>query len=120
MYADEFELRIAKVRQRFATSLENKIEVAMIAADRMSGGKGSEIDHVQDSYRCLHNICGVGPTVGFAATGDAARAAESALMQAYQEKRALTDEEVQNLKTALEHLRDIAASELKLMYERGH
>jgi HPt (histidine-containing phosphotransfer) domain-containing protein len=67
----------------------------------------------------LHSIYGVGATVGFAATGQAAHAAEAALMQAYLEKRGLTGTEVQNLKRALVRLREVAASELRLMYQRG-
>jgi hypothetical protein len=80
---------------------------------------GRVIEHVSESYRRLHSICGVGTTVGFAATGDAARAAEAALMPAYQEKRGLTDGEVLSLKSALEQLRAVATSELRTMHQRG-
>jgi hypothetical protein len=67
----------------------------------------------------LHGICGIGPTVGFAATGEAARAAESTLLQAMDEKRRPTETEIINLKEALAQLRTTAASELQLMYPRG-
>jgi hypothetical protein len=119
MYADQFETRLARVRHRFATTLESKIEDAVISANRMSRGDDGEVKHISDSYRCLHGICGIGPTVGFAATGEAAHAAEVTLMQAYRESRGLTDKEVLNLKRALERLRAAAASELRLMYQRG-
>ncbi len=81
MYADQFETRLAKVRHRFATTLESKITDAAIAADRMSRSSDGVIKHVSESYRHLHGICGIGPTVGFTATGEAARAAEVTLIQ---------------------------------------
>jgi chemotaxis protein histidine kinase CheA len=119
MYADRFEICVARVRHRFATTLESKIQTAMVSADRMTHNDGSAFKYVTDSYRSLHSICGVGATVGFAATGDAAHDAEAALMQAYVEKRGLTEEEALGLRSALARLQDIAGSELRLMYQRG-
>jgi HPt (histidine-containing phosphotransfer) domain-containing protein len=119
MYADQFETRLARVRHRFATTLESKIKDAVISANCMTLGQGGLTKKISDSYRDLHGICGIGPTVGFAATGEAARAAEGALMQAYRESRGLTEREVVSLKKALENLRVAAASELRLMYQRG-
>lgn len=119
MYSDLFEVRVARVRHRFATTLENKIETTMVSADRLGRNEGSAVKYVSDSYRHLHSIYGVGATVGFAATGEAAHAAETALMQAYREGRDLTAQELLLLKRALARLRDIAASELRSMYQRG-
>jgi hypothetical protein len=119
MHADQFETRLAKVRHRFATTLESKIEDAVVSANHLSPSNDGVIKHISESYRRLHGICGIGPTVGFAATGEAARAAEVALMLAYRESRGLTESEVLSLKKALERLRVAAASELRLMYQRG-
>ena len=120
MHTDQFEVRLAIVRHRFATTLESKIEAAVVSADHMSrGGKEGFVKHISESYRRLHGICGIGPTVGFSATGEAAHFAEATLMQAHREERGLTEKEVLNLKKALEHLRVVAASELRLMYQRG-
>lgn len=119
MYADQFEVRVARVRHRFATTLESKIKTAMMSADRMARGGDGVVQNVSESYRHLHSICGIGATVGFAATGEAAHQAESALLHAYHEKRGLTEGEVLNLKKALARLRDAAANELKLMHQRG-
>ena len=94
MHADHFEIRLARVRHRFATTLESKITDAFVSADHMTRGESGVI----------------GPTVGFAAT---------ALMQAHREKRGLTEREVLSLKRALENLRVAAASELRMMYQRG-
>jgi hypothetical protein len=119
MHADQFEIRLARVRHRFATTLESKIQDAVVSADRMSRSSDGMIKHISDSYRCLHGICGIGPTVGFSATGEAARTAEVTLMQAYRESRGLSEREALSLKKALEHLRVAAASDLRLMYQRG-
>jgi hypothetical protein len=119
MHNDEFETRLARVRHRFATTLESKIKGAVVSLDRMSHSQGGVIKHIADSYRNLHGICGIGPTVGFTATGEAARAAEGVLIQAHHEKRGLNEREVMGLKKALENLRVAATLELRLMYQRG-
>jgi hypothetical protein len=119
MYADHFELRLAKVRHRFAATLESKIKDAVVLADRMSHDDGGAVSYISESYRHLHCICGIGPTVGFAATGEAARTAEGTLLEAYHESRGLSASEVLRLKKALESLRAAAAFELRLMYQRG-
>lgn len=75
MHADQFETRLAIVRHRFATTLESKITDAVVSADHMSGSGDGVVNQVSTSYRHLHGICGIGPTVGFTATGEAARAA---------------------------------------------
>ena len=119
MRADQFETRLAIVRHRFATTLESKITDAVVSADHMAHSGDGVINQVSTSYRHLHGIRGIGPTVGFPATGEAARAAEVTLMQAYRERREPTQTEVMSLKKALERLRVAAASELRLMYQRG-
>jgi hypothetical protein len=119
MHADPFEVRLAIVRHRFATTIESKIKDSVVSVNGMSRGNDAAIKHISESYRRLHSICGIGPTIGFAATGAAARIAELALMQAYRESRGLTEREVLSLKKALEHLRVAAASELRVMYQRG-
>jgi hypothetical protein len=119
MYADQYEVRLARVRHRFAATLESKITDAVVSVDRMSRGTEGVGKQVSQSYRNLHGICGIGPTVGFTATGAAARAAEVPLMQAHREGRALTVNEILILKKALQGLRAAAASELRLMYQRG-
>jgi hypothetical protein len=119
MYSDQFEARLARVRHRFATALESKIEEAIISVNLMSRGSDGLIKRLAGLYRHLHGICGIGPTVGFTATGEAARLAEVALIQAYREGRRLTEAETLSLKKALERLRVAAASELRLMYQRG-
>jgi hypothetical protein len=119
MYADQFESRLAIVRHRFATTLESKITEVIVSTDCMSRNKDDATKGLSESYRHLHNICAIGATVGFGTTGEAARAAEGTLLQAYRERRGLTEAEVLNLKKALGRLRIAAESELRLMYQRG-
>jgi len=76
MHVDQFEVRLARVRHRFATALESKISDAVVSADHMTHDGHSALEYVSKSYRELHNICGIGPTVGFTATGDAASTAK--------------------------------------------
>jgi HPt (histidine-containing phosphotransfer) domain-containing protein len=119
MHTDQFETRLAIVRHRFATTLESKITDAVVSADHIARSGDGVISDVSKSYRRLHGIYGIGATVGFTATGEAAHAAEVTLMQAYHERRGPTQTEVLSLKRALECLRAAAASELRLMYQRG-
>jgi hypothetical protein len=119
MYADQFESRLAIVRHRFATTLESKITDVVVSTDRISRSEDGAIKDLSESYRHLHNICGIGPTVGFVTTSEAARAAEVALMPAYHERRGLTEAEVLSLNKALARLRAAAAAELRVMYQRG-
>jgi chemotaxis protein histidine kinase CheA len=119
MYADRFEMCVAKVRHRFATALESKIQSTIVSAGCMTRNEDCAISSITESYRRLHSIYGVGATVGFAATGAAAHDAENTLMGAYLEKRELTEDEFANLRDALARLQDVAASELRVMYERG-
>jgi hypothetical protein len=119
MHVDQFEVRLARVRHRFATALESKISDAVVSADHMTHDDHAALECVSKSYRELHNICGIGPTVGFTATGDAASTAKAALIRAYLEKRGPTESEILSLKRALGKLRQVAASELRSMYQRG-
>ena len=73
MHVDQFEVRLARVRHRFATALESKISDAVVSADHMTHDGHSALEYVSKSYRELHNICGIGPTVGFTATGVSGR-----------------------------------------------
>src|SRR5258708_11109081 len=111
MYTDLFETRLARVRHRFAATLDSKITDTVVSANLMSRGGDGVIKRVSDSYRHLHGICGIGPTVRFTATAEAARAAETALTQAHRVKPALTAPELPNLQKALPPLRLSAAAE---------
>ncbi|CAN5387515.1 hypothetical protein BH11PSE4_BH11PSE4_02630 [soil metagenome] len=118
-HTDEFEVRLARVRHRFAVSLSSKIKDAVIAVADMRGDGDKAAHHVAESYRHLHEICGIGPTVGFSATGHAAQAAEAALTAARDQNRGLHASEALQLCDALEQLQGAATTELEAMYQRG-
>jgi HPt (histidine-containing phosphotransfer) domain-containing protein len=113
MDADVFAERLTKVRSRFTSTLESKIDGADAALAGMSGEGAAVVETVAETYRRLHGIAGTGPTIGFPATGQAARDAESVLIAANRDRRALTADEITNLKNAVQALRQAATVELQ-------
>ena len=118
MEIDEFAERVARIRQRFAAALPKKIDDSFLALDHLSGG-GRAIDDVVVTHRRLHEMCGIAPTIGFEATGRAARAAETVLREPAKAKRSLTADEAAALKRDLDALRDAAQSDLQSMTSQG-
>jgi len=116
MAVDPFAERLAKVRHRFVSALESKIEDAYTAVPRLSGTTSGSADEVGEMYRRMHGIVGIGPTVGFAATGRAARSAENVLLAPHHAKRGLTTEEIDSFRKALHGLREAATRELQTFY----
>jgi hypothetical protein len=116
MSVDPFTERLARVRHRFVSALESKIENAYASVVKLSGPGPDVVEAVDAAYRQMHGIVGIGPTVGFPATGQAARSAEHALMAAQHEKRGLAPEEIALLNKALLGLREAARRELQIYY----
>jgi hypothetical protein len=116
---DEFEARLAKVRHRFAGSLESKINDAIAAFADMAGEAQGAHVVVEENYRRMHDICGVAPTVGFAATGKSAREAEVVLLAPMRAERGLTTAESALFRKALDGLLKAAQMDLQSMYVRG-
>jgi hypothetical protein len=114
---DEFTARLARVRARFATALDGKIADSCAALEKISGG-GETIEAVITAHRRLHEMCGIAPTLGFAATGKAARSAEAVMRAAAKSRRVLTPAEIGALKSELEGLRQAAAGELQSYLNR--
>jgi chemotaxis protein histidine kinase CheA len=115
MAVDLFEESLAKVRHRFALTLESKIADAWRALPGLVGTGAEAAKQVAETYRQIHGICGIGPAVGFASTGRAARNAETVLLVPYKIQRGMTEAERQLLQKALEPLRAAAQSELQFM-----
>jgi chemotaxis protein histidine kinase CheA len=113
MTADVFADRLAKIRDRFVAALPDKIDQNEAALSAVSGDGTASIEAVAETYRRLHGIAGTGATVGFAATGQAAREAEAVLIEAYRGQRALTTNEATGLREALLALRRAAQGELQ-------
>lgn len=113
MAIDTFAERLATVRHRFASTLEGKIEDTYTALPNMTGQDASAVETVAETYRRIHGICGIGPTVGFVSTGTAARAAEDFLLAAYRAQRGLNTQELASFTKALHALRDAVQRELQ-------
>jgi len=114
-----FDQRLATVRHRFSSTLESKIADIAAVLPHLTGEGHAAAQEVAEAYRRMHAICGIAPTVGFAATGNAARAAEVVLLAAYLSNRALSANEVATLRKSLGDLRVAAERELQLMYSRA-
>ena len=114
MDVDPFAERLARVRERFVSALESKIEDTFAALPELAGETATEA--VDETYRRIHGIVGIGPTVGFAGTGRAARTLENILLLPRDAERGLTAEEINSFKNALHTLREIAAKELQSFY----
>jgi chemotaxis protein histidine kinase CheA len=113
MTADPFTDRLGRVRDRFATTLAGKIEETCASIPNLSEASPAAANAVAEAYRCVHGIVGVGPTVGFPASGHAAHDVEGMLRPAQLQRRGLTADEILRLTQTLEVLREIAARELQ-------
>jgi chemotaxis protein histidine kinase CheA len=118
MADDVFAERLAKIRARFAANLTGKLDLLDQALPELSG----ESDHIPaalvTAHRSVHELCGMAPTIGFVATGRAARAVERVLIQSLRARRGLTESEVASVRQDLTALRAAARSELQLA--NGH
>jgi chemotaxis protein histidine kinase CheA len=109
----QFEERLAKVRHRFASTLEGKIQDTYGALPLLSSASEGAFETLEATYRRIHGICGVGPTVGFPRTGKAAREAEAVLLEAYHAHRGLNEAELNQFRKKLHELQEAAKAELQ-------
>jgi chemotaxis protein histidine kinase CheA len=116
MAVDVFTERLAKVRSRFVSTLEGKIEDTYRSLPDLSGHDRATVQLLEETYRRMHSMVGIGPTVGFGATGRAAHNVESVLLPACNAGRGLTAQEFDSLKKALHVLRETARQELQSAY----
>jgi chemotaxis protein histidine kinase CheA len=116
MSVDAFADRLARVRHRFVSSLQSKIDDAFTSTAKLADLAPGAVAAVGETYRCMHGIVGVGPTVGFPVTGRAAHDVEELLRPAQQEGRGLRPDEILILKKRLIVLREAAARELRFFY----
>jgi chemotaxis protein histidine kinase CheA len=116
MTLDPYTDRLARVRQRFMSTLEGKIEDAYAAIPKLSDALPGAAAVVDAGYRCMHGIFGIGPTVGFPATGRTAHDVEAVLRLPQRDKRGLTDDELLAFKQRLDALREAASCELQSIH----
>jgi len=108
--ADDFAGHLARVRDRFAARLPARIDESEKAIDPEAA---DPIEAVIVAHRRLHEMCGVAPTLGFAETGTAARAAETVVRVPAKEHRLLTESERTVFVEKIATLRQIASRELQ-------
>ncbi len=111
MSSDHFAERFAAVRERFAANLDARIDEIEAAVPRL--GSGAALDAIERVHRRTHDLCGIGPTMGFVATGQAARAVERLLLAPLKAGRALTKEELALLPDCIAALRNAARTDTK-------
>lgn len=116
MTADPFTDRLARVRHRFAASLAGKIDETSAAIPRFAQAGPAAVGAVAEAYRCMHGIVGVGPTVGFPVSGNAAREVENVLRPPHQAGRGLSAGEIAAVTKKLQVLREVAARELQSLH----
>lgn len=109
--ADEFSKHLARVRDRFAAGLESKISESFAALE--TAADDTALPTTVTAHRRLHEMCGIAPTLGFPATGNAARAAEAVMRNAVKAKRPLKTDEIVALQVELQTLRSAAQAELE-------
>lgn len=113
MAADLFVERLAKIRARFAGNLPGKIDILDQTLPQISGEGEAVVAALAVAHRSVHEMCGTGPTVGFVATGHAARSVEQILIQSLRAKRGLTESEAAAVRERLNALRTTALQELQ-------
>ena len=113
MNESEFAERIAKIRVRFVSKLADKIRQTDAALHQLSGDGSEAADAVATAYRQFHDVCGIGATIGFEATGRSARALDAILVGPFRDHRGLSEAELVKLKEGLETLRIAARTEMQ-------
>jgi chemotaxis protein histidine kinase CheA len=114
--ANNFAKRLERVRARFVSTLDSKINDAYAAITHLSEVAPAATDTVDETYRSIHSVVGVGPTVGFPSTGRAARGVEDVLREALRVRRGLNADEILLLKKRLHALREAATREMEMFY----
>ena len=108
MEPDQFAERLAIIRKRFAAKLVTRISDTEAALPTLVGDAPGVAEAVATTHRCIHELCGIGPTVGFDQTGRAARTVERILLEPSRIGRGLTAAEVDGVRTGLDALRAAA------------
>jgi chemotaxis protein histidine kinase CheA len=119
MNVDVFADRLDRVRRRFVSNVEGKIDDACAAIPDLSEIVPAAAASLGDVYRSIHSIVGIGPTIGFPVIGRAARNVEDVLRAAYCDRRGLTPDEISRLTNSLNALREAASGELQSFHSAG-
>ena len=113
MPTDPFTERLDRVRHRYVSTIESKIEDTYADLPKLVGDDPCVAATLDETYRRIHGIVGIGLAVGFAATGRAAKIVENVLFEPHRAARGLGPSEVDALKQALDVLRDTVQRDLQ-------
>jgi hypothetical protein len=113
MDGDPFLERLAGLRQRFCAKLGGRLAEIDASLPDLTGEGGAVAAAVYATHRKVHDLCGIGPTLGFSATGSAARVCERILLEPSRGERGLTEQEMARLKDGLAALRVAAQHEIQ-------
>ncbi len=116
MSLTSFKDRLDRVRYRFVSTLESKIDDAYQSLTNLADVTPAAPTSVEVTFRSIHSVVGLGPTVGFPSTTRAARGVEEVLREPYEMQRGLTADEILLLKRQLHMLREAASRELQFFY----
>lgn len=108
----EFAERIAKVRARFITKFADKLRKTDTALPQLGGDGEDAANAVEATYRRFHDMCGIGSTIGFDATGQAAKALDAILIAPFRGHRGLSLDELARFKECFEALRAAGLAEI--------
>jgi hypothetical protein len=119
MSVDPFTERLARVRNRYVSTIESKINDTYAELPKLVGDGPDVTMTLEETYRRIHGIVGIGLAVGFAATGKAAKTVENVLFEPHRNARGLGANEVDALKQALDVLRDTVQRDLQTITTSG-
>ncbi|ABD08805.1 hypothetical protein RPB_4112 [Rhodopseudomonas palustris HaA2] len=108
----EFARRLARIRARFITKLDDTIRSIDGTAKSMPCALTDSAAAVARAYRQIHDVCGIASTVGLTEAGLSARALDSLLIDPFRAQRGLTDDELAQLKDGLTALWTAALADI--------
>jgi hypothetical protein len=107
----EFVARIDRIRARVVLKLAEKIREIDATMSLMAGDGDDAVDAVASAYRWFHDVSGIGPIVGFEATGQHARSCAAVLIGSFRAQRGLSPVEWALLTSDFETFRIVAQNE---------
>lgn len=113
MPTDTFTEHLDRVRHRYVSTVQSKIENTYADLPKLVGDDQGVTMTLEETYRRIHGIVGIGIAVGFAATGKAAKTVENVLFEPHRAARGLRPNEVNALKQALDVLREAVQRDLQ-------
>jgi hypothetical protein len=119
MSESAFAERIAAVRGRFIAKFADKMLETDAALPDLAGDEASAASAVEATYRRFHDMCGIGPTIGFDAIGQSARVLDAILIAPFRSRRGLSSDELVRFKEGFETLRTTWRVEMETIAVNG-